>query len=96
VWRPDSRTIGPPREFIYLGSGPTQDTPTETRAWNANDESEHNTIVVERSDGLWRVLIHPDQGQTFGSRELAVAHAEQLAFSRVPASTVIVREPAVD
>ena len=58
--------------------------------------TEQNTIVVERSDGLWRVLIHPDQVQTFGSRELAVAHAEQLAFSRVPASTVIVREPAVD
>ena len=58
--------------------------------------TEQHTIVVERSDGLWRVLIHPDQVQTFGSRELAVAHAEQLAFSRVPASTVIVREPAVD
>jgi len=59
----------------------------DLRTIGPHDESEHNTIVVERSDGLWRALIHPDQVQTFGSRELAVAHAEQLAFSRVPAST---------
>ena len=58
--------------------------------------TEQTTIVVERSDGLWRVLIHPDQVQTFGSCALAVAHAQQLGCSRVPASTVVIREPAAD
>jgi hypothetical protein len=58
--------------------------------------TEQNTIVVERCDGLWRVLIHPDQVQMFGSRELAVAHAQQLARARLPASMLIVREPAAD
>ena len=58
--------------------------------------TEQHTIVIERHDGLWRVLIHPDQMQMFGSREFAVAHAQQLACARVPASTVVVREPAAD
>jgi hypothetical protein len=75
---------------------PIPDTPRRRELGTLMTNTEQNTIVVEQSDGLWRVLIHPDQVQTFGSRELAVAHAQQLACSRVPASTVVVREPAAD
>ena len=58
--------------------------------------TEQNIIVVERSDGLWRVLIHPDHVQTFGSRELAVSRAQQFASMRARASNVVVREPAAN
>ena len=44
-----------------------------------------NTILVERREGLWRMVVYPDEVQMFRSRELA--------SRRVPPWTVIVREP---
>jgi hypothetical protein len=51
-----------------------------------------DTIIVEAREGLWRMLIYPDQIQLFRSRELCEANARNLALSRI-AWTVIVREP---
>ena len=55
---------------------------------------EKNTIVIDHREGLWRMRIYPDQVQLFRSRELAEAHAQEIACSHVPPWTVIVREPA--
>lgn len=55
-----------------------------------------NTIIVERRDGLWRMIVYPNAVQIFRSRELAEAHAQEVACSQVPAWTVIVREPERD
>ena len=51
---------------------------------------EKDTIVIERRDGLWRMRVHPDLIQLFESRELAEAHAKEIACSHIPAWTVIV------
>lgn len=55
-----------------------------------------NTIIVERRDGLWRMIVYPNAVQIFRSRELAEAHAQEVACSHIPAWTVIVREPERD
>ena len=55
-----------------------------------------NTIVIDCRDGLWRMRIYPDQVQMFPSRELAEAHARELACSRIPAWAVIVTAPRDD
>lgn len=52
-----------------------------------------NTILVEPREGLWRMVVYPDEVQMFRSRELAEAHAQERACSRVPPWTVIIREP---
>ena len=57
---------------------------------------EPNTILVERRDGLWRMVVYPDEVQMFRSRELAEAHAQEVACSKVPAWPVMVREPQAD
>jgi hypothetical protein len=53
---------------------------------------ERNTIVIDQREGLWRLRMYPDKMQLFRSRELAEAHAQELACSQVPPWTVIVRE----
>ena len=53
-----------------------------------------NTILVESREGLWRMIVYPDEVQMFRSRELAEAHAQERACSQEPPWTVIVREPA--
>lgn len=53
---------------------------------------EPNTVVVDRRDGLWRMRVHPDEVRLFRSRELAEAHARELACSRMPPWTVIIRD----
>ena len=55
-----------------------------------------NTIIVEAREGLWRMLVYPDQIQLFPSREAAEANARNLALSRIPPWTVIVREAESD
>jgi hypothetical protein len=57
---------------------------------------ERNTILIECREGLWRMRVYPDQMQLFRSRELAEAQARELACSKIPAWTVIVREPTTD
>ena len=57
---------------------------------------EKNTIVIDRRGGLWRMRVYPDTVQTFRSRELAEAHAQELACSKVPRWPVIVRDSDVD
>ena len=54
---------------------------------------EPNTIAIDEREGLWRMRIYPDQVQLFPSRELAEAHARDLACSKIPPWTVIVRAP---
>lgn len=53
---------------------------------------EKNTIVIDRREGLWRMRVYPDRIQFFRSRELAEAHAQEVACSQMPRWTVIVRE----
>ena len=60
------------------------------------EEPARDTIIVERRDGLWRMIVYPNDVQIFRSRELAEAHAQEVACSRVPAWTVIIREPQPD
>jgi hypothetical protein len=60
------------------------------------DTEEQHTIVVERHDGLWRVLVYPDGVHTFGARELAEGFAQEVASSRVPPWPVVIREPKLD
>ncbi len=55
------------------------------------EKLEENTIVVDRREGLWRMRVYPDQIQMFRSRELAEAHAQEIACSKIPAWTVVVR-----
>lgn len=57
------------------------------------DTPARDTIIVERRDGLWRMLVYPDGVQMFRSRELAEADAQEIACSHIPAWTVIVRAP---
>jgi hypothetical protein len=52
---------------------------------------EKNTVVVEQREGLWQMLVYPDMVQFFPSRELAEAHAQELAYSKIPPWTVVVR-----
>ena len=54
---------------------------------------EENTIVIDVRDGLWRMRVWPGMIRLFRSRELAEAHARDLASSKSPAWRVIVREP---
>lgn len=54
---------------------------------------ERNTIVVDLREGLWRMRVWPDEMQLFRSRDLAEAKAREVACSKIPAWTVIVREP---
>jgi hypothetical protein len=58
-----------------------------------DDDFEKNTIVIDRRDGLWRMRLYPDTVRIFRSRELAEAHAQEVACSRIPPWTVIVRDP---
>jgi hypothetical protein len=53
---------------------------------------EKDTIVIDKRDGLWRLRLYPDVVQFFPSRELAEAHAKELACSNIPPWTVIIRE----
>ena len=57
---------------------------------------EENTVVVERHEGLWRVLVYPNGVHTFGARTLAEGFAREVAYSRTPPWTVVVREPKLD
>lgn len=57
---------------------------------------EQNTIVIDRRGALWRMRVYPDKVQTFRSRELAEAHAQELACSKVPRWAVIIRDSDVD
>jgi len=70
--------------------------PVEGRERNADMPVEKNTILIDRRDGLWRMRVYPDKVQMFRSRELAEAHAQELACARVPPWTVIIREPEAD
>ena len=57
---------------------------------------EEKTVVIERHEGLWRVLVYPDGVHTFGARKLAEGFAREVANSRTPPWTVVVREPKLD
>jgi hypothetical protein len=59
-------------------------------------DPEQNTIVVERSDGFWRVLVHPDGVHTFRARQLAEGFAREVACARTPPWTIVIREPKPD
>jgi hypothetical protein len=50
-----------------------------------------NTIVIDRRDGLWRMRVHPDTVQMFGTREEAEARAQELACAQDPPWTVVVK-----
>lgn len=60
------------------------------------DDLERNTIVIDMRERLWRMRVWPNLIQLFPSRELAEAHAEELAMSHSPPWTVIVRKPERD
>ena len=57
---------------------------------------QENTIVIDQRDGMWRMRVWPDQVQFFGTRESAQAHAQDLACSKTPRWTVIVRDSELE
>jgi hypothetical protein len=75
------------RTEIMHASGRTREAFRQTMT-----DLEKNTIVIDQRDGLWRMRVYPDIVQMFRSRELAEANAQDLACSRIPPWTVIIRE----